>query len=491
MKKLAILTLCLLALTTACNNMGKTAAGTDGDSVVVDYVEVADTDSVPMPVFLYYMTPEHMQVVYWIEMQEPTREGYGVNGMLASFEQSHASWVVQDMARKYAKGYTKLLSEGKYFNIKYIGETLTDPDGKEMFGGELHSKVTIPSPGLKYAFPDTSKAVKADYNEMFLILHDDYLKSYKMLRQKQLSDWENEKPFPKAVEQQLEKKYGLTVKRSMQSVRLGDRYAYGIVQFYPKGKKVLALEVLTDSSRVYAIPIEGSYDRNYENSYWNVDDGGVYSPSDVLGAFEGPGGLQVYVVHQSPESWTTGMFKLHEGAFQYQQYAVYHAMVDEQSPLWEKDLAQMRKLYLAEDPNENALYTLEKYDVIDVDEDGIEEFWLRDNDDRHGAIFTSKGGKVELIGTENGRMELSFLQTRDGVGYVKVSGSAGGPMLYTQVIEIKNSKVRHRVATLETNGVINECTFDGKPYDTEEGAAYINALPEAHKPFVYFKEIDM
>ena len=66
------------------------------------------------------------------------------------FDGMYASWSLQEMSRRNAAGYTKMLVDNnKWVDIKYIGELLKNPDGELMYGGELHSRPSIPSPGLR------------------------------------------------------------------------------------------------------------------------------------------------------------------------------------------------------------------------------------------------------------------------------------------------------------------------------------------------------
>ena len=119
-----------------------------------------------------------------------------------------------------------------------------------------------------------------------------------------------------------------------------------MLQFKPKDKKVFALEVVTDGDKVYSYPVEGYYEENNNNSTWNVDDDGEYFSSIIGAAFEGPDGLEFTFEHRAPESATVGMFYFRDGKLVREKLECYHQLVDEQTPLWKKDIATCRKIPL-------------------------------------------------------------------------------------------------------------------------------------------------
>ena len=493
MKQLIALAVSGVLLMAGCN--GNKAQGTDSeaDSTLADSVTVAEEpqDTTPLPMFLYCLSKDYMMMVYWSDVKEPQKDKDNAE----YFDQMHRTWELQEGFRRNAALYTKMLAEdGKTIDIKYIGELLKNPDGEDMYGGELHSRASIPSPGLRYAFvnPNDPQLNKTDWRDMDIVVTENYLQTRKLMKSKLLSPFDKENPLPKAVVKQLEEEYGMKAGSSTAVFSFDDRYTYGVMQFkgvyktvkeYNQEHKVaLALEVLTDGDKVYSYPVEGYYDDQYGPT-WNVDDEGHYISSGIPAAFEGPNGPELCFTHWAPESCTVGLFVIRNGKLERIQYECYHSMIDENTPLWKKDLAEMRRLYKAHDPHELKNYSLTRYRTIDIDEDGIEEFWLRDKDDKHGGLFTLKDGKVSLIGVEDGRL-------RDGKGYVQIGGSAGGPSMYTQIFEIKKSQVVRRFTSLEIYGEIDECSFDGKNATKEEGAAYIKSLPEVRDPYIYFMDIN-
>ena len=491
MKRLMIIAVCAMAVMAGCKQKGQTESGADNDSLSSDSVMVAVNDTTPLPMFLYYFDPDHMQVVYWTDTKEPDKTYYEKHDMMEYFTDAHKTWEQFDAFRRNASGYNQLLlDDGKSVPIRAIGEQFLNPDGEEIYPGELHCRPTIPSPGMKYALVDIKDSLRDhDYGRFHIIVHEAYMKIHKRLDTKLESPFDADKPLPKAVIRQLEEQYGMKTERSELTYSIGDRYTYGVLQFKPKGKQVIALEVVTDGDAVYSIPIDGQFDEHDNNSVWNVDDGGEYSSSRIGAAFEGPDGLEFTFEHRAPESATVGMFCLRNGKLQREVYEVYHQLIDEQRPLWKKDIATCQRLYLENDPHENKYYKLTKYRWIDIDDDYNEELWMRDKDDKHGALFTIKGDDIQLIGVETDRLHASFLQPRDGSGCLRISGSAGGPSIFLQIYEVRQSQVVHHMTALQVYGELDECTFDGKPFDKDRAQSYLQALPKSRDPYIYWAEI--
>ena len=499
MKKLIVLAICSLCVMAACKNNKVQGSESDADSTLADTVAIAEEepqDTTPLPMFLFCLDKDYMQMVYWTDIKEPQKEKDNAE----YFDEMHQSWSLQDGFRRNAAQYTKMyVGEDKITDIKYIGELLKNPDGEDMFPGELHGRTSIPSPGLRYAFANASDPVmkKSDWKGMNIVVTESYFQTRKLMTQKLLSPFDKSNPLPKSVISQLEQEYGMKCQRSEAVCRYNDRYTYGVLQFkgvYKKEKRydneyeiALALEVLVDGDKIYSYPVEGAI---YDGMpTWNVDDEGEYISSSFPAAFEGPNGPELCFIHWAPESCTVGLFLIRNGKLERIVYEGYHSMIDEQTPLWKKDVAQLQKLFVADDPQENKDYTLSKYRYLWLDNDDTEEIWMRDKDDKHGAFFTRHNGEFKLIATENGRMHPTFLRSRDGVGYLRISGSAGGPSMFTQVFELKNSQVIHRFTALEIYGEIDECSFDGKPMDKEAGKRYMESLPEVNDISLWWNEI--
>ncbi|MBQ7420501.1 MAG: hypothetical protein IJV17_07195 [Prevotella sp.] len=492
MKKLIILAICMMAMTIGCKNKGQTADA-DADSTVVDSVLAELNDTTPLPMFLYYMNPQYMQTVYWTDIKEPKKDEDNAN----YFNEIHTSWSLQDMSRRNAADYTKMLVGEKWVDIKYIGEVLKNPDGEEMYGGELHSRTSIPSPGLKYALVNSKDALKKDYNygEFYLIVHQDYLTSRKMLKCEYL---QSEKPLPQTVIKKMEQKYNMKAKHSQLCAKIDGRYSQGYIQFIgeyknaPKDnnrdyKKALALEVIVKGDSIFTEEVIGYYDEESKTCTWNADDGGDYCSVGIHAAFEGPQGLEICYERGAPESRTVGIWFLRNGEIINQQYECYHAMVDEQTPLWKKDIAQMQKLF------QNSLKgnknPLTKYQFLYLDDDNVEEIWMRTEDNRRGAVFTFKDRKPQLIATEDEKSTLTFISEK-GKGCVKVTHEEGN-FTSMKLFILKGSQVVERFALQDLDGEITDAELNGKTLTKWEAADYLDKTPsEVYDTGNYFINID-
>lgn len=102
----------------------------------------------------------------------------------------------------------------------------------------------------------------------------------------------------------------------------------------------------------------------------------------------------------------------------------------------EKHWAQFQEMYQEEDLDD-IHETLTKYAFIDIDEDGIQEVWLRSENDEDGAIFcfNDKGEPVLIITEAEGK------RPSVGKGWVAVGFPAGGPSYFSHYVVIKNSRV--------------------------------------------------
>ena len=493
MRKIVLLAFCVAVAMISCKNKGQAAGETDADSTAVSdsAASVEQQDTTPLPMFLYYMNPSYMQTIYWTGVEEPKKDKDNAE----YFDGMYASWSLQEMSRRNAAGYTKMLvDDNKWVDIKYIGELLKNPDGEVMYGGELHSRPAIPSPGLKYALVNPKDAPKRDYEygEFYIIVHQDYLKTRKVLK---IEIPKNVKPMPKAVIKQMEEKYGMKAGRSMICSTIDGRYTQGFIQFNgefknaPKDKdrdykKALALEVVADGDKIYAFEELGYYETEGGYCTWNADDGGEYCPTSICAAFEGPDGLELCYEHGAPESSTVGIFRVRDGQLTQTEYECYHRLIDESTPLWKKDIAQLKKLFASSSKG-----SLDKYQFLYLDEDNIEEIWMRSDDDNHGAVFTFKDGKPQLVAIEDDKTGIAFYQG-NGKGYVKIT-SEDGSFRTTKLYAIKGSQVVERFSMKDLDGEITESKLNGKTLTKWEAADYLDKLPlNEYKVYPYWKDIN-
>ena len=449
------------------------------------------------PMFLLGTNDNMMQMVYWCNLKEPQRD----EDYAEEYDAWHQEWALQDLFRRNASKYTKLMvDDTKTVDVKYVDEILLNPDGEEIYAGELHGLPDIPSAGARFAISGQPKLNEEEIPSI-IIVTDDYLATHKPLTINpiELGEDESEKLLPPAVLTPMEEKYGMTVSDATQSCIIGDRYLYGVLQFdgvYRNAKmkrdpdqlSSLALEIIVDGDKIYDFPVEGYYDLDFGPT-WNADDGGTYFPSRIAAAFEGPQGLELCYVHSAPESATTGIMTINNGELNLQQYGVYHVLFDENKPVWKKDIEEMRRIFVADNPGENESVKLTKWAHVFIDYDG-EQIWISDEAEENGAFFNRKDGKFELIGTVRGNFKPSFPESRNGNHYLVISGPAGGPSYYTEIYKFKNGNVIERFNGLEVYGELDGCALNGKEISVEQGKAYMKELPEATEPYIFWTEIN-
>lgn len=499
MNKYVMIVACAAVLTVGCKG-GKQPAASENDSLAVDSVlaQEAQRDTTPMPQFLYYMNPSYMQTVYWTAVDEPQNSA----DVAEYFDAIHAEWALQEQGRRNAAAYTKMLmDDGKWVDIKWIDEMRKNPDGEVMYGGELHSIPSIPSPGMRYALVNPKDAPKKewDYGEFHIIAHNDYLATRKQLK---VSTSQGNKKMPQAVVKKLEQKYGMKTKTSLVCNVIDGHYQQGFIQFAgeyknaPKDpnrdyKQALALEVIVNGDSLYVKEQLGYYEEETKTCSWNADDGGDFCPTSVLAAFQGPDGLELCYEHPAPESRTVGVWLLRDGQIIDHQYACYHSMIDEEMPLWKKDIAQLRKVFADSNPKANKGLKLTKYRLLDIDGDNIQEIWMHTDDDQHGAFFTFKDRRPQLIATEGGKMTPTFYNPVNKKGYLKIAGGAEGEQFTTRLYAVKGSLVVERFMMKELDGEITESELNGKSLTKWEAADYLDKTSSSTIDlYIYWKEIE-
>ena len=482
MKKLLLVAVCAMAVMMSCKNKGQNAEaeGADSDSVAVDSVLAEMPDTAPRPMFLYIQDKEHMQVVYWMT-SAPKEDDYSET----DFSKVRGRWALQQIFRRNAAKYTNLLKGDKsVVAIKYIDEVLKNPDGGDLFPSELHGRPEIPAPGARFAMQDP-KLYRSDLEGFRVIVCDEYLQSRKVLK---ITDVSN-KPMPQEVVKKLEKKYGMKAERSVVSCNIEGGYVYGAIQFKGEYKnapkfpgednqkiaKALALEVLVKGDSISVLEQIGTLYPG-EGPTWNADDGGEYFPNGICAAFEGPKGLELCYVHGAPESIEVGMLFPRGEKLEEQIYECYHSMIDEEIPVWKKDIAEMNKLF-QEKGSEDKGGKLTKWAHVWMGDD-VEWIHMADKDEQHGAIFIRKNGKIQLIKVEEPNNKALHLWL-NGISYLKFARPAGGPTWYTEIFGYKDGKQVEKFNMLEVEGEIDECQLNGKNITHEEGRAYVEKFADA------------
>ena len=498
MKKLMFVAICAMAVMISCKQKGQTAPADTTDSVTTAVIDsiIEENDTTPLPMFLVGADAKYKHMLYWTDIKEPQRS----EGDEDYFDDWHKRWELQEMFRRNTAQYTNLLQDDKVVKVKFVDEVLKDPDGNTPSIGEIHGREGIPSLCARFELVDAKQAKKDESvvdSWGLVIVTDSYLNSRKRLDVKSCQNDSYDYPkLPADIVKQLEERYGMKAQQSQKTCTIGDACYVGAVEFKgeyknaPKDKydadrkSALAVEVLVDGGKLYVLEQIGYYDPEYGGT-WNADADG-YIPNDIEAAFEGPKGLELCYTHGAPESFCVGMLFPREGKLVELEYECYHSMVDEEIPVWKKDFAEMERLYHADEYSDNDVtFTKWAHCYIDYDNEWI---WLRDKDEKNGAFFLRKDGKLSLVAIENPRLRPSSCQ-KDGISYLKFAGSAGGPSWQQEIHVFKDGKRIEKFNVLEMEGEIDECSLNGKALSKEEGRAYLDKIPQGQQITAYFRDI--
>ena len=496
MKKLMFVAICVMAVMISCKNKGQTAPADSNDSLnaVIDSI-IEENDTTPLPMFLIGSDGKYMQMLYWADVEEPKKSEKNDD----YYETYHKSWELQEMFRRNAALYTNLIVGGdKITKVKFIDEVLKDPDGNRPSIGQIHGRDEIPSLCARFDYANAKDKKGEGSGWGTVIVTDSYLNTRRLLPLKSCAKNYEYPKLDAAVVKQLEKEYGMKAKSSSKIAIIDNRYIHGTVEFEgeyknapkdpddPDRKFGLAVELLIDSAKVYKLEELGYYSPEWGTT-WNADADG-YISNDIVAAFEGPKGLELCYTHGAPESFCIGMIYLRDGKLIEHQYEMFQTMVDEEIPVWKRDIAEMRKLYVDDSPNEREDVKLTKYAFFYLDYDN-QWIWMRDQQDENGAFFLKKDGKFKLIAVETPKMKPSVAE-KDGVGYLRLSGSAGGPSQYAEIYAFKDGKQKEYFTALFVAGEIDGCGLNDRDISVEAGKAYLAKLPKFEEMPGYFKNIE-
>ena len=456
---------------------------------------IEENDTTPLPMFLIGNDSKYMQMLYWADVEEP-KKGDDDDDY---FEASHKRWELQEMFRRNAALYTNLIVGGdKITKVKFIDEVLKDPDGNRPSIGQIHGRDEIPSLCARFDYANAKDKKGDGPGWGTVIVTDSYLNTRRLLPLKSCAKNYEYPKLDATVVKQLEKEYGMKARSSSKIAIIDNRYIHGTVEFEgeyknapkdpddPDRKFGLAVELLIDSAKVYKLEELGYYSPEWGTT-WNADADG-YISNDIVAAFEGPKGLELCYTHGAPESFCIGMIYLRDGKLNEHQYEMFQTLVDEEFPIWKRDIAEMRKLYVDDSPNEREDVKLTKYAFFYLDYDN-QWIWMRDQQDENGAFFLKKDGKFKLIAVETPKMKPSTAE-KDGVGYLRLSGSAGGPSQYVEIYAFKDGKRKEYFTALFVAGEIDGCGLNDRDISVEAGKAYLAKLPKFEEMPAYFKNIE-
>lgn len=130
--------------------------------------------------------------------------------------------------------------------------------------------------------------------------------------------------------------------------------------------------------------------------------------------------------------------------------------------------AQFQDIY-EEGDLDDIHYPLTKYAFIDIDGDGVDEVWVRTENDEDGAIFCfDDEGEPVLVITECEGKRPSF-----GKGWVGVGFPAGGPSYYNHYAIVKDSHLEYEFTDFQIED--NHEYYMGETEITEAEAQKIKA----------------
>ena len=496
MKKLMLLAIAVMAVMVGCKNKNQTAPADEKDSVtaVIDSI-IEENDTTPMPMFLIGGDAKYMHMLYWTNIEEPQKSDDNAE----YFDTWHNSWEIQDMFRRNAAQYTNRILGDKITKIKFVDEVLKDPDGNTPSIGEIHNREDIPALCARFDFVNAKDKNPDDPTWGVVICTDSYLNSRKRLDVKGVDAVGEFPALPADIVKKMEQEYGMKAANSSKLGTIDGRYTHGTIEFKgefknaPKDKYdadrkfALALELIIDGDKVYKLEQLGYYDETY-GATWNADADG-YIPNSIVAAFEGPKGLELCYTHGAPESFCVGMIYLRDEKLVELQYEIFHSMVDEETPIWKSDIAEMKKLFLADDPHSHKYVELTKWAHCFIDYQN-DWYWLRDKDDKNGAFFIRDDkGKFKLIDVEN-QFQSPSRAEKDGVYYLKLGGSPGGPSYQHIIYAYQNGKQLWKLFVLQVYDEISECSLNGKDISVEEGKALFEKVPEGKEITAFFRDIE-
>ena len=496
MKKLMLVAICAMAVMISCKNKGQTAPADNNDSLnaVIDSI-IEENDTTPLPMFLIGSDGKYMHMLYWANVEEPKK----TEDDDEYFEASHKRWEFQEMFRRNAALYTNLIVGGdKITKVKFVDEVLKDPDGNTPSIGQIHGREEIPSLCARFDYANAKDKKEDGANWGTVIVTDSYLNSRRLLSLKSCAKNYEYPKLDANIVNQLEKEYGMKAKASSKIAIIDNRYIHGTVEFegeyknapkdpYDEDRKfALAVELLIDSAKVYKLEQLGYYSPEWGTA-WNADADG-YISNDIVAAFEGPKGLELCYTHSAPESYCVGMIYLRDGKLIEHEYEMFQTLVDEETPVWKRDIAEMQKLYVDDNPHERKNVKFTKYAFVYFDYDN-QWIWMRDQQDENGAFFLKKDDKYKLIAVETPKMKPAQA-SKDGVSYLRLSGSAGGPSQYVEIYAFKDGKRTEYFTALMVAGEVDGCSLNGRDISVEAGKAYLAKLPKFEEVTAYFKNIE-
>ena len=144
-------------------------------------------------------------MVYWCDTTEPMLNEDNTE----FFDIEHQEWALQDLFRRNASQYTKLIVNSTITSkVKYVDEVLLNPDGEPMYFGELHGRPDIPSPGARFSLQSGEPLTEDEHGG--ILVTDKYLASHKPMDIRPAAE-DKIIPLPANVVKKMEDTYGMKV----------------------------------------------------------------------------------------------------------------------------------------------------------------------------------------------------------------------------------------------------------------------------------------
>lgn len=500
MKKNILWVITVMTLMTGCAGRGQ--AGKDQEEVEVDdsaSIALEETqDTVPQPVFASLLFDKSIIVYYWTDYQEPLTTQINPE----NYEDCHKEWERLERFRRNASAYTYLiLEDGTTAKVTFREEHLLDPDGKPIEAGVIHHCPGIPNSGASYDLVEATNKLPEWGNGV--IVTDDFLSNHRQLTLSKAPDlWDGCEPLPADIVKQLEKKYQMKAETTKLLRRIDNRYTYGTVQFkgewknapknkdYPDRRQCLAVNVLADGQKLYVNEEAGYYES--EDYYgWNADDGGVYSGCPLIAAFEGNDGLTLYYYHPACESHNVGVFTLQGDRLMTTVSECFQSLVDEELPVWKKDIAEMQRIYVNEEPEKRSGVKFSKWAHVGIDYNN-EWIWVAAEDESTaGALFIRDNDRFQLV-TALDKDNQASRGMKGEVSYLCIEGPEGGSLWFKQIFTYRKGKQVDFFSCILDDGEMDSCALNGTEISPMEGEAFLQALPQlkALSDFALFRTIE-
>lgn len=339
--------------------------------------------------------------------------------------------------------------------------------------------------GAEYKFRNTSlvgdllKGYMHRAGHVMMLADNDYVGSHDF---PVFSRWlfgEKETAMPAAFADAQAAKYGQAVKTCYEVGKVSStKEQLAFTEFKLKDITArIALSWVKDGKEVCSYTKTTEADE--EGSVWNVDDEGTYGIPHILTiAYDDKGNVELFLLHEAPESWNFMQFKQNGDKLELvQEYSIY-CYVDPilgNIPCTKENLMKAWTEWNTE-PNEYALY--------DVDGDGINEVFLRNTVTKwESALSVRDGVAEELAGFDSS--ENHWLEFAPGYLYHVAIGDEQKEVTAIKVSGSKPVEEFLRMEAFDGKDTISAFTFgqDGVPKEAKYSTIKKNFAEDPQSEF--------